>query len=428
MACSTCTTDPCACGLTVPIGPRGFTGEAGPPPTLTFAVTTLAPGSNATVNQTGGAGVYTVSLGIPRGATGTGTPGTNGTNGLNAFTTLTATFIQPSQSFPVTIGVVDSSWAQPGQWVFVPGGGYYIVATVPSSTSITLTNPGAAQGFASGVPGNAAAGSSVGTAGTGVTPGGRPGIQGETGAAGDTGDPGADALLLVTTTAPVSAPPAGQRTVIYTDSATTPTFTRIMEWDGAAWNQAANIQGAAGTIWVSTPGDPSVTLPSGPIGTYVLRTDVPSIYVKTGASTFTLQSSLAATFTQVATTSAGNFGAVPVRTESMIGFDPNTDTHTAPGTYTFDLQYQSTDVAADKDIELDWDDTAYGFGGMWTFSVENTDGSPINLTLAASQWTKKTGLTIPATIAAGATQFFVCYKSPDGASMLIADTFVITTA
>lgn len=72
-----------------------------------------------------------------------------GTIGKNAFTTLTADFVQPAVNANVTASVEDSSWAAVGQIVYVAGGGgYYAVASKPSTTSIALTNLGY-DGFSS---------------------------------------------------------------------------------------------------------------------------------------------------------------------------------------------------------------------------------------------------------------------------------------
>lgn len=422
-----CSSAPCACEeLTIPLGPRGYNGPPGITPTLIFSATTLAAGSPATVTQTGGPATYNIQLGLPTGATGTGTPG------RDTWSTLTAGFTQPALGDIVNVTGVDFRWMSVGEYVYVAGGGYYQIFTVSGGgTSAQLRNPGTIQGFPSGVPGNASPGASIGN-GALIGPSGVPGTAGATGATGSDGTPGTpgtpgtDAELLVTYTNPVAAPSPGRSSVIYTDSASNPTFTVIKSYAAGAWTTRANIQGAAGTIIVSTNGDPNTTLPAGPIGTYAVRTDVPSMYAKTGVSTWAFVVSLTPTFTQVATASSGDMGTVPVSTQSVVGFVTNSDTFGVPGVYTFDLQYQSIDVKTNVDIELDWDDTAYGENAHWFFTVENTNGSPINLTLTTGQWIKKTGLTIPATIAASASQAFLVYRY--GNKLLIADTFVTVAA
>lgn len=422
MACD-CTTSDCGCDtLDVPLGPRGLAGPPGITPRLIFSVATLPAGSSATVSQTGGPASYDIILGIPAGATGAGNPGINGTNGLNAFTTLTAAFTQPALSGIATISVVDNSWVEPDQWIYIPGGGYYIVVTPVGSTTIQIRNPGPAQGFPSGVTGNASPATNIGGNGTGVTPGGIPGNAGATGETGENGDTGADAELLVVNTVPVSAPAPGRSTVVVTDSATTPTFTVLYTWNGSAWAQTANIQGAAGSQIINTPGDPNVTLPGGDLGDYAVRTDVPSMYVKTGVSTWTSVVSLTPTFEQVATESGGDFGTVPGYTQAIIGFEDQTYNHNSVGTFTFDNAVQSSVVLADKDIELDWDDTGYTENGNWLWQITNTDASPINVTYATGQFAKDTGLSLPSTLAASATQVYHLVRQ--GSRMLITNTYV----
>ena len=105
----------------------------------------------------------------PPGVPGSGTPGTNGANGangFNAYTTTTANFTQPAVGSTVSAQVAQSGWAQVGQWVFVPGGGYYTVSSVPDGTHIVLTNPTPAIAV------NAAP-TTVINSGAGVTPSGQ---------------------------------------------------------------------------------------------------------------------------------------------------------------------------------------------------------------------------------------------------------------
>jgi hypothetical protein len=91
--------------------------------------------------------------------------------GLNAFTTLSANFIQPAVNATVSANVGTTAWIATGQGVYVQGGGYYQVASVPDLTHVNLTNLGTA--------GNAAPGATV-TSGTNVTvtPSGTPGTSG----------------------------------------------------------------------------------------------------------------------------------------------------------------------------------------------------------------------------------------------------------
>src|SRR5206468_5876545 len=85
----------------------------------------------------------------------TGAAGTNGTNGVDAFTTTTASYTQPASCSDATVSVGDTTWIGIGQILFIPTGGFYIVGSIPDGTTVILTNLG--------YPGNAAAGTSVGS-------------------------------------------------------------------------------------------------------------------------------------------------------------------------------------------------------------------------------------------------------------------------
>jgi hypothetical protein len=68
-----------------------------------------------------------------------GINGTNGANGVNAYTTTTASFAQPAVNSSVNITVANSSWIAVGQYIYIQATGYYLVNTVPTSTSINAT-------------------------------------------------------------------------------------------------------------------------------------------------------------------------------------------------------------------------------------------------------------------------------------------------
>jgi hypothetical protein len=141
-------------GVTGPTGPQGVTGATGP---------------------TGAQGVT--------GATGpTGSPGPTGVTGapgINAYST-TAGFTQPAVGAEIAIQIPSGYWLQVGQYVFIPSGGYYQVAS-GSTPTFSLQNLGY-----SGV--NIPVGSLV-AAGF-ISPGGVAGATGVTGATGPTGSPG----------------------------------------------------------------------------------------------------------------------------------------------------------------------------------------------------------------------------------------------
>lgn len=91
--------------------------------------------------------------------------GVPGPQGNPAYTTSTANYVQPAVLSTVSVPVVLSSWAAIGEMVYVAGGGYYLVSSIPDATHLVLTNTGAA--------GNASVGSTV-VLGK-VTPSGVPG-------------------------------------------------------------------------------------------------------------------------------------------------------------------------------------------------------------------------------------------------------------
>ena len=427
MACNSCSSSPCQCeALQIQRGPRGFTGQTGPAPVITAEVETLAAGSDATVNFTGGAGVYNMLLGIPVGATGPqGPAGANGTNGI-AFTTLTAAFTQPALGNLETITVGSTAFMQLDQPIYIAQGGTYIAASnALSATQIIVRNPGALDGYPLGVVGQTAPGATVPVSGSlsQVTVGGRPGRDGTNGTPGPQGVPGPASIVTLTTTIPTLPPAPGGELVAYTDSLVTPTIFQFYFYSGGSWRAGPNIMGTPGTLTVSTGGNPNTTLPTGPIGTFAYRTDVPSLWLKTGAVTWVLLFTFTPTFAQVAAVTSGLIDSATVYTNRIVGYTPLVDTHTSPGVYILDLAYQGIEISADKDLELNWDDTNYSDYGQWTVTIENVDASPINLTYTAARWFKKTGLTLPATLAAGATQHYNIIKTSSG--MMITETSVV---
>lgn len=75
----------------------------------------------------------------PQGAQGlAGTNGTNGTNGVNAFTTLSASFTQPSVSSTVTITVGTNEWMAVGQAIYISQAGFYTVSSLSGTTQATV--------------------------------------------------------------------------------------------------------------------------------------------------------------------------------------------------------------------------------------------------------------------------------------------------
>ena len=431
-----CSSTPCGC-LTpnIPRGPRGYAGEPGPAPNITVGeVTALPAGSTPTFEISGTSPNLVIDVGLVTGNTGPiGAAGANGQDATELFTSLVTVQV-PSLGNASPATVADTSWMTVGGWLYIRNAGYFRIVAINSPTSVQLANPGAALfpgytvSWPAGIPGNVAAGTVVTTDGTGnqVIHTSVPGAPGTTGGTGPTGNPGQDAFIEVVYAIPTAAPAVGEEFKIYTDSAVTPTVITGYSWNGASWTASVNLTPAAGTKIVTTSGDPNITLPSGTVvGDYAIRTDVPSIYIKTTVSTWTLQVTLTNTFQQVATQSGGDMGTIPIYTNAVVGFIPFDGAHAAPGTYTLDLQYQGIRVDANKDIDLDWDDSNFSKSAVWEFQLTNSDPSPINITYAATRWAKATGLTEPATLAAGATQMFILRKNVAGDRLIIEDTFVV---
>jgi hypothetical protein len=99
---------------------------------------------------------------------------------LNSFTTLADSSVQPSVGADITIattnlGQLNNKWVGIGQILYVVGGGYYQVVSVPSLTTIEVKNLG--------YTGNAAPGATIASGGN-VSPGGLQGVNGVPGLAG----------------------------------------------------------------------------------------------------------------------------------------------------------------------------------------------------------------------------------------------------
>jgi microcystin-dependent protein len=130
-------------GATGSQGPAGSTGPAGTAATIAVGTTsTLTPGNNATVTNSGTSSTAVFNFGIPQGATGS-----TGAAGANAYTvTATSSFIVPAVGSTVVVTVTDGSWVIAGQVVNVAGAagsgvaGAFQVQSV-SGNQLTLLNP-----------------------------------------------------------------------------------------------------------------------------------------------------------------------------------------------------------------------------------------------------------------------------------------------
>jgi hypothetical protein len=408
-------------------GRRGIQGPPGPLSSITqVVVTELAAGATPTASISGVAPSLTLNLGIPQGTVPAITIGTvtalapgaaptvaiapastatniilnwgipsgaAGANGANAFgyvadpspsalpqmptvgNTVGLTLVPPPNSQP--------QWAALGQIVFVEGWGHMEMAANAIGNTLILRN--------TGWTGNAASGTAVNVSAK-VSPAG---VRGPSGPIVN----GANAVILPTTTVPTAAPAAGFNTVLYYDSLATPTAIRFYMYDGAAWQAGPNMVGQAGTrIWTSA-GDPNLSEPGGSVtGDYAFRQDVPSVYVRTGASAWTLVISLS---------------------PSAVA----TGSHTTPGTFVIGNGFQRINISANKNIELDY--AAFtGERGQLIVALTNTDPSPISVTYAAAKWSRDPAATLPATLAAGATQMYHMVSA--GGKMTIHQTYVNT--
>jgi hypothetical protein len=202
-----------------------------------------------------------------------GTPGTNGTNGQSAWTLLTgspAQFTQPAIGQNVVVTALNTSWLSLGEPVHLGGtpGNWYFVASI-SGTSLTLRNPGPADGYPDGIDTNSDPGATI--TDTYLTARGRDGKDGADGDPGDTGGvgpmgPGVGPVIGV----PSTAPEAGEATMLLaTDSPSTPTWVKFYAWNGSAWAVAADVTPKPGSKTLFLAADPN-TQPT----TYGNDTDV----------------------------------------------------------------------------------------------------------------------------------------------------------
>ncbi len=154
-----------------------------------------------------------------------GAVGATGPAGSNAFTATTSAYTQPATGSSVTVAVTSSAFAGVGQAIFVEGGGYYVVASLPGGTSMSLTRQA--------ISGSYAATSGTVNSGSKVSPGGFAAIdnsQYTTLAARTTALETATALqTYYTGTAPTGTIVTGS---LWFDTANN---YRMSRWNGAAW-------------------------------------------------------------------------------------------------------------------------------------------------------------------------------------------------
>ena len=189
-----------------------------------------------------------------------GVTGATGVPGINAYST-TAGFTQPAVGAEIAIQIPSGYWLQVGQYVYIPSGGYYQVAS-GSTPTFSLQNLGY-----SGI--NIPVGSTVAAAF--ISPGGKEGVTGVTGATGPAGAAGVTG----------ATGPQGAQGIQGITGATGPTGPQgnpgVTGATGpAGTNGSQGIQGSPGVTGATGPtgsigaqgiqGSPGVTGATGPTG------------------------------------------------------------------------------------------------------------------------------------------------------------------
>lgn len=82
------------------------------------------------------------SVNIPGPQGPAGADGEDGLDGENARTETTQSFVQPAIDANVTIQVTSSTWATATQELYIGTGGYYLLVSKPTTTSLTVKNRG----------------------------------------------------------------------------------------------------------------------------------------------------------------------------------------------------------------------------------------------------------------------------------------------
>lgn len=388
----------CSCDASIPVGPRGLPGASGPANEITASVTPLPAGDAPTVVVSGVPPIQHLEFGIPAAASpvfDTTVPvvtlpagdsataaidntdplapilslqipqGADGADGETPFTALAAAFVQPAAGSTVTVTGADVSWMTLDSWIYIQGGGHYVVASNPlSATQIIVRNPGAADlspfGWsAPNIPTNTAAAATITSTGfdNQIQPSGPPGV------AGQNGDAGPAAQIVVQYTVPVSPPVSDEfNTVLYFNAAppSIPTIGRFYSWNGASWDGGPNFVAAGGTTTYFGAADPNVTPPAG--------AKLLDLYIQFVANN--------AVYWQLTAPSTWS----TIGTVSLLGTATVQESHTSPGTITLDAENFSYLIEADKDIDIDFDQTNYDGQGMWTIVIFNVDAAPIDFT------------------------------------------------
>lgn len=241
-------------GLTVFIPGGGLYRVFGATPTQ-IALVRLAAGANGFFPT--GTSIPVSSLLVPAGRPGD-----------NAYGNTTANFLQPAVGGAVSVPADWVGWVAVGGWVYIEGGGHYIVQNAVSNVSVVLRNPSATDlqaiwggvigDWTAGLPLNAVAGATV-SSGSRINPSGPPGARGAIGPIGGTG----------------------------------PSAFQVAQAEGFGGSQAAWLAslvgpaGTAGTKITNSPDDPNVTPPAGAaVGDYHWRVQPNQLqlYLKTASA------------------------------------------------------------------------------------------------------------------------------------------------
>jgi len=411
-------------------------------PTITFGFYELPPGSTPVVVQSGVSPVLHYEVGfpgafspvfganvivnmIPNGDPATGTIDNtdplnpiltlnipsplDGQDGVSPFTELAVSFIQPAAGSTVTLTGVDVSWMSLGGWIYVEGGGHYVVASNPlSATQILIRNPGAADLSPFGwtptsVPTNAAPGATITPSGfdTQVQASGPPGPE------GPAGDTGLTPEVAIVYTIPVAPPVSdAENLVLYFNAAppSIPSIGRFYSWNGASWDGGPNFVATGGTTTYTGAADPNVTPPSG--------AKVLDLYIQFQASN--------AIYYQLTSPSTWSV----VGTVALMGMATLYDTHTVAGDYTVDMANFSIFLTADKNItNLVYDQSNYTGAGIWTIQIYNADGGAISIGYGSAL--QDPAITPVVSIPSGDI-LFVRFSTYDGsfAQVVLTDSYI----
>jgi hypothetical protein len=448
MACQGCsssssTPNGCTCK-------PGRRGDPGPANTISISVEALPAGSDPVVVPTGVSPDQHFNIGFPLSqvpvfsatsqegpldVTVTGTPeepvlnftipaGDAGQDGISRYTTLTASFYQPIAATTVVITVGTTAWMSPGDWIYIRGGGWYVVVLIGSPTQAVIRNPGNPDLNTiwgtppSGAPwfgqwripfnaGNFSIVAPIPGALNQVASSGIPGTRGAEGQSGLT-----PVVTIVST--PPTLPPVTQADafVLYQNAAPGSTATQSIpytyNYGTSSWVAGANTVGAAGTRTFFGTADPNVVPVSG--------SNIGDGYWRNAGPTATLYNKVSAS----AWTPSGSVPAAAVTTVDIPAPEA------APTPEVLDLAYFGFRITTNKDITLNWSDTNYSEQGEWTVTVENTDASPIAIGFTTSRWERDPAVTTPASIAAGAVQVLRFIKNPVSSKYILTQAFVPT--